>query len=174
MQFTKNFHNFISENYASLGETQRLWKNSNGKASQIQDQQSSQVRWHQLLTQAEAGAIHPELLIINALKDFPFNKILLEELMYWVPQTNRNLANQYLVAENDSIRRQFDNLSEIEAASAITTAVVSELTENNPQLSNTPLNLKEKFIDALMGKGIDVATTAAVTGWGLILQQLIS
>ncbi|MFW1943054.1 hypothetical protein ACG93R_06040 [Acinetobacter guillouiae] len=174
MQFTKNFHSFISENYASLSETQRIWKNSNGKVSQIQDQQSSQVRWHQLLTQAEAGAIQPELLIMNTLKDFPFNKILLEELMHWVPQINRNLATQYLVAENDSIRRQFDNLSEIEAASAITTAVVSELTENNPQLSNTPLNLKEKFIDALMGKGIDVATTAAVTGWGLILQQLIS
>ncbi|WP_202733369.1 hypothetical protein [Acinetobacter pittii] len=174
MQFTKNFHSFISENYASLGETQRLWKNSNGKVNQIQDQQSSQVRWHQLLTQAEAGAIHPELLIMNALKDFPFNKILLEELMNWVPQTNMNLATQYLEAKNEPIRHQFESLSGIQAASAITTVVVNELTENDPQLSNTPLNLKEKFIDALMSKGIDIATTTAVTGWGLILQQLIS
>ena len=174
MQFTKNFHNFISENYASLGETQRLWKNSNGKVSQIQDQQSSQVRWHQLLTQAEAGSIHPELLIINALKDFPFNKILLEELIYWVPQSHMNLATKYLVTEDTSVRNQFGLLSEIQAASAITSSVVNELKTENPQISDNPLNLKSKFVDALMSKGIDLATTSALTGWGLILQQLVS
>lgn len=174
MQFSRNFLNFISENYASLGETQRLWKNSCGKVSQIQDQQSSQVRWHQLLTQAESGAIQPEQLIINALKDFPFNKVLLEELMRWVPQSNINLATQYLLTADTSIRNQFDSLSEIQAASAITTSVVNDLKNENSQISDSPLNLKGKFVDALMSKGVDLATTSALTGWGLILQQLVT
>lgn len=174
MQFTKNFHSFISENYASLGETQRLWKNSNGRVSQIQDQQSSQVRWHQLLSQAEAGAIQPELLILNALKDFPFNSILLNELLLWVPKENKELATQCLKNNELTVHTPLKSLSEIQAASAITVSVVEELITDNPQLSSNPLSLKEKFVESLLDKGIDLATSTAFTGWGLILQQFIS
>lgn len=176
-KFASETKAFLEENYYTLEHTRSLWVQAGGKGAAIHDQQPSKVRWSNLIQQAEQGAIIPTRLVIEALKEFPFNSILMTELLNRVDEDKRNLVIRLLSQnqQQDIIDRDLEELRQLPEYEA-TAALAAGLVQRVSPTGQLPSTITAEFSSELkleMAKltAVGVATIAS-QGFGLLLQVL--
>lgn len=176
-KFANQTKTFFEDNYYTLESTRDLWCRSGGKGASIHDQQPSKVRWSNLIQQAEQGAIIPTRLVIEALKEFPFNSILMTELLNRVDEDKRNLVIRLLSQnqQQDIIDRDLEELRQLPEYEA-TAALAAGLVQRVSPTGQLPSTITAEFSSELKSEmakltAVGVATIAS-QGFGLLLQVL--